>query len=88
MPNLSCTGKLFCPLPLEVEGKAITLLNLKFIITSPFLKLMKKGGIFICASDDIETVCLEGNLVSFLLNYFRIIILVQSANLNLRSWKS
>lgn len=60
LPNLSCTGKLFCPLPLEIEGKAITILNLKIILTSPFLKLMKNGGIFICASDDIETYCLDG----------------------------
>ncbi|XP_057377678.1 fucose-1-phosphate guanylyltransferase-like [Daphnia carinata] len=59
LPNLSCTGKLFCPLPLEIEGKAITILNLKIIITSPFLKLMKNGGIFICASDDVETYCLD-----------------------------
>lgn len=60
LPNLSCIGKLFCPLPLEVQGKAISILNLKMIITSPFLKLMKNGGIFVCASDDIETYCLDG----------------------------
>jgi hypothetical protein len=76
LPNLSCTGKLFCPLPLEVEGKAITLLNLKFIITSPFLKLMKNGGIFICASDDIETFCLEGNCSIILLLFSHLAYLV------------
>lgn len=63
LPNLSCIGKLFCPLPLEVQGKAISILNLKMMITSPFLKLMKNGGIFICASDDIETYCLDGSFI-------------------------
>ena len=61
LPNLTCTGKLFCPLPLEVQGRATDLLNLKFIITSPFLQLVKNGGMFICASDDIETFCFDGN---------------------------
>ena len=60
LPNLSCVGKLFCPLPLEVEGQALTLLQLKLIITSPFLQFMSDGGTFICASDDIETFMLTG----------------------------
>ena len=62
LPNLSCTGKLFCPLPLDSsDGKTLCVLNVKLIIISPFLKMMRDGGIFVTACDDIETYSLEGD---------------------------
>lgn len=61
LPSLSCTGKLFCPLPIEAKnGKLICLLYLKLIMTYPFLKFMKTGGVFITCSDDLEAFSLEG----------------------------
>ncbi len=60
LPNFTCTGKLFCSLPMESNGKTCNILNLKLIITSPFIQLMKNAGILIAGSDDIETYSLEG----------------------------
>jgi len=62
LPNLSCTGKLFCSLPVEgTNGKLLCLLYLKLIMTYPFSKLMKNGGVFITCSDDLEMFSLEGS---------------------------
>lgn len=63
LPNMSCLGKLFSPLPLDFNNKAISLLCLKLVLITPFLKLMKHGGLFICASDDIEPYLLQGSIL-------------------------
>lgn len=73
LPNLSCTGKLFCPLPIETkEGKPVCVLYLKLVITYPFMRLMKNGGVFITCSDDITMFSLEGKLIFHTQQFFRL----------------